>query len=166
MTSYTTDEIKGAIDTAASLLRDAIEIETEEAYHRGQTIGAMGVAEGTLRTLGSYLQLLLEERNTTPTPAVLPLDSVRIAGRLDWQALADTVTARRNWLNMSQFDVTKAGGPSEQTQRRIEGCQRCTYEPRSLTRLEHALGWAPNTVRAILEGTISDHQSVINLPTT
>jgi hypothetical protein len=150
--STTTTEIKTAIDYATGLLSTAIGVETNATAHRGHTIGAMGVAEGTLRTLASYLQLV-DNPTTAPAEAPPPLALPRKSKGLAWQALADAVRARRDWLGMSQFDLTKAGGPSEQTLRRIEGCQRCTYDPRTLTRLEQALGWKPHTIKAILHRT-------------
>lgn len=154
MNRISKDEMRSAVNYAASLLHDAIDAETKE-HHRGHTIAAMGVAEGTLRiVLASY------GPDTDTTDDKEPLDLMR-GDTLDWQGVADCVVARRNWLGMSQFDVLKAGGPSEQTMRRIEGCQRFTYEPRTLARLERALGWRPNTITAILNRTIEDRRSLI-----
>jgi hypothetical protein len=158
MNRISNDEMKSAVNYAAQLLHDAINAETKQQHHRGHTIAAMGVAEGTLRVvLASYAP-----DTTDTTDDEEPLDLPRTRGEtLDWQGVADCVLGRRNWLGMSQFDVMKAGGPAEQTMRRIEGCQRCTYEPRTLARLEKALGWKPNTILAILNRTVEDRRALI-----
>jgi hypothetical protein len=162
MNRISKDEMKSAVNYAAQLLHNAIHAETKEP-HRGHTIAAMGVAEGTLRVvLASFGPDTSygPDNDTDEEPRTLDLSKTR-GDTLDWKAVADCVVARRNWLGMSQFDVLKAGGPSEQTMRRIEGCQRFTYEPRTLARLERALGWKPNTITAILNRAIEDRQSLI-----
>lgn len=148
-------QLRTAITRAADLLTAACEAEARQSVFRGDTIAAMGLAEGTLRAMLGYLP---DESSQPP----LPLDTVRVrASDLDWDGLAELARARRNWLGMSQFDVTRAGGPSEQTLRRIENGQRCTYEQRTLSRLEKVLRWRPNTVNAILKRDVEDRGALI-----
>jgi len=73
------------------------------------------------------------------------------AGR-DWQRLAECVRERRADLDMTQEDVSAAGGPSGSTQRLIEGALQDRYQPVILRRLEHALRWQRGSVRAVLDG--------------
>ena len=152
------------IEHAADLLTTAIEEEIQ-VDHRDRTVAAMAVALGVLRTLADTANQDTQDTATQDTEIPLDLSSVTDAnGRLNWQHLADLVLARRNWLGMSQFDVTRAGGPSEQTLRRVEGTQRCSYERRTLTRLEQALGWPPNAIIEILAGAVTDHNALVVLP--
>jgi len=148
MNSYTSgEEIRNAIAYATSALHAAIDVETQEPTHRGQTIAAMGVAAGTLQVVFATYDTTGEQNQQQPD-----LRPTRGEG-LDWKALAACVKARRNWLGMSQPDVFKAGGPGEQTMLRIENFRRSRYDAATLARLEKALGWKPGTVATILNGT-------------
>lgn len=59
-------EMKAVITHAADQLRTAIDVEAGYASHRGQTIAAMGLAEGMLRLLASYLEVIDEPAAATP----------------------------------------------------------------------------------------------------
>lgn len=65
----------------------------------------------------------------------------------------ETIRNRRVFLRLSQADVTAAGGPSEQTVRKIEHGQPGPYRAASMVALDRILRWKPGTVQTILDGT-------------
>lgn len=74
----------------------------------------------------------------------------------DWKALADAVRTRREFLGLRQSDLENRGGPSHSSVKNIEQANREKYSTRTLTGLERALGWPEDTVRKILDGTVTD----------
>lgn len=69
-----------------------------------------------------------------------------------WENLGQAVRRRRAYLGLSQADVTAAGGPSDQTLRKLEAGDHGPYRPRTLAALERVLRWKPGAVEAILLG--------------
>lgn len=151
----TTTNIRPAMDYAIAELQKAIEAETSEVDTRGATIAAMGIALGALMVAVGHLG--------TPDGKPSPRLSDTLAETLDWPALADAVRSRRNWLGMSQGEIQKYGGPSEQTMGRIEQNRRVKYTPASLAALEKALRWPPGTINSILTRQITDRKSIITV---
>lgn len=160
----TDNELRTAIEYAAARLNQAL----EQIYGSKPTnptnptvnpysIAGIGIALGTLKLLAALsIRYQKEPIDTTST----------VADDWDWQALADTVKARRHWLRMSQPDVAKAGGPSEQTVSRIETLSRRSYTSETFTTLEKALQWSPGTIKAILAGTVENRSALINAKST
>lgn len=70
----------------------------------------------------------------------------------DWARLAREVRRRRVDLEMTQPQLTAAGGPSLSIVSKIEGAKQGSYGDRSLARLEKALQWTPGSIVAILRG--------------
>lgn len=147
MSNVSMREMRSVIRSAVDWLDDAIKIESNELYHRGDTIATMGIAGGILRLLASYL-----EDPDTAQSAAAPARQGHPVGDPDWFALGEAVRERRNQLGLAQHDIAKRGGPSTQTMMRIENAHRTRYESRTLSRMELGLGWKPGTARAILEG--------------
>jgi hypothetical protein len=159
------DDIKTAIAYAVNLLGAAIQAETEHPAPNGKTLAAMGLAEGTLRMASSVIDLYtLPGKPSYSVTAQIANEISNSPAHANWQRLAEAVVARRHWLSMSQPDVAKAGGPSEQTQRRIENAQRLKYKTIVFIRLETALRWPKGTVSRILDGTITNIDEVITAP--
>lgn len=157
------DDVRTTIAYAVSALATASQAEAKQPHPRPGTLAAMGIAEGTLRTVAGVLDFIR-------APAA-PAESLygqreEIAGSeiSSWQTLGNAVVARRHWLSMTQPDVRNAGGPSEQTQRRIENAQRGKYKTIVFLRLETALRWPKGTIAKILNGTITDIDEVITAP--
>lgn len=71
--------------------------------------------------------------------------------------LAEVALARRNRLGMTQRNVADSGGPSAPTVRALE-TQSSMMTPRSLRKLEAALGWALGTSRILIEGLEPERQ--------
>lgn len=70
----------------------------------------------------------------------------------NWARLGAAVHARRQELGLSQAAVTDAGGPSDQTLRKIERGEAGPYRDRTWVWLEKTLQWKPGAVQAILGG--------------
>lgn len=158
----TDNELITAIEYAAARLNQALErIYGNEATYPTvdpESMAGIGIALGTLKLLAALPIRYQKEPIDTTTGAV--------ADDWDWQALADTVKARRAWLRMSQPDVAKAGGPSEQTVSRIETRSRRNYSSETFTVLEKALRWEPGTIKAILAGTVENRSALIKAKPT
>lgn len=75
----------------------------------------------------------------------------------DIVALAERVKARRKELGVSQAGLARRGGPSAGTIGEIERCRNPLPLPETLDKLDHALGWEPNTSDTILRGGVAGH---------
>src|SRR5437868_5535395 len=73
-------------------------------------------------------------------------------GTQDWEYLGWAVRTRRLLLGLSQADVMAAGGPSDQTLRKLERGEPGIYRVRTMAALERVLKWAPGAIEAILKG--------------
>lgn len=69
-----------------------------------------------------------------------------------WERLAQLVRARREHEGWTQLDVVTRGGPSLDRLQAVEAARHTRYSPRTLGKLERALGWGAGSIRAILEG--------------
>lgn len=70
------------------------------------------------------------------------------------RSLADAISRRRDELGLSRGDVRFRGGPGEATLGRLENPVSGAPLPRgrTLTRLDHALEWAPGSAAGVLDG--------------
>ena len=75
------------------------------------------------------------------------------AMKKDWPRLAAAIKAAREARGMTQVELADAAGVVETTVQNLEDENR-TYArtPPSLKHIERALGWAPGSVTAVLEG--------------
>ena len=74
----------------------------------------------------------------------------------DWTRLGQAIRARRRQLNLSQVDVSTAGGPSSETLRLLERGDPGPYMQRTVTALERVLRWRAGAVQAIVAGESPD----------
>jgi DNA-binding XRE family transcriptional regulator len=158
-----TSDIRSAIDYAITALRAAIDAETGESTEpptHGNTIAAMGIALGVLLTIPGYID------STDNDEPEQQLTSEVMSDTWDWEALGHAVRARRNWLGISQSEIGRRGGPSDQTVSRIEQNRRVKYNAPILIGLEKALRWPPKTIESILLREISDgdRKTIITVP--
>lgn len=70
----------------------------------------------------------------------------------NWERLGQAVRARRKHLGLAQVDVSAAGGPSDETLRRLERGEPGPYMRRTLASLERVLRWKPGATEAISAG--------------
>lgn len=75
-----------------------------------------------------------------------------------WDLLAEVALARRNRLGMTQRGVADSGGPSAPTVRALE-TQSSMMTPRTLRKLETALGWTVGTAATLVDGTQPEAQA-------
>lgn len=73
-------------------------------------------------------------------------------GTENWERLGQVIRARRKALGLAQVDVTAAGGPSDETLRRLEHGEPGPYMRRTLAALERVLKWSPGAVKGVLAG--------------
>ncbi|MEV0250826.1 helix-turn-helix domain-containing protein [Nocardia sp. NPDC050712] len=96
------------------------------------------------------------EAPAAKAPAAAAPDPVASAGdRLDIEALADKVKARRREKGWTQADVAKNGGPSAGTISQIERCLSEEPAADTLAKLDAGLEWPENTADAILRGEMA-----------
>lgn len=70
-----------------------------------------------------------------------------------WASLAEAVVVRRVELGMrTRSNLAKVSGLTVKTLGEIERNERTSYDRSTLATIEHALCWAPGTIRAILSG--------------
>lgn len=69
-----------------------------------------------------------------------------------WERLARLVRDRREREGWTQLDVVTRGGPSLDRLQAIEASRNTRYSPRTLSKLERALGWEAGSVREVLTG--------------
>jgi transcriptional regulator with XRE-family HTH domain len=70
----------------------------------------------------------------------------------DWPRLAAAIKGRRDELGLTQKGLADETGVTSTTIRNLEGGRTFSRLPPSVRPMEMALGWAPGSVRAILEG--------------
>lgn len=70
----------------------------------------------------------------------------------DWQRLANAVRDARTALKMTQIELADAADVSEATVQNLESGAARTRLPFSLPKVERALGWAPDSGKAVLAG--------------
>lgn len=70
----------------------------------------------------------------------------------DWERLAEALRRRRDDLGFTQVQLAEMVGVTDTTIRNLEGGRTFTRPPSSLPGVERALGWAPGSARAILDG--------------
>jgi transcriptional regulator with XRE-family HTH domain len=70
----------------------------------------------------------------------------------DWERLAAAVEAAREAKSLTQVALAEAAGVSESTVQNLESGKERTRVPASLPKVERALGWAPGSGEAILDG--------------
>ncbi|MEV6274856.1 helix-turn-helix domain-containing protein [Nocardia sp. NPDC051832] len=75
--------------------------------------------------------------------------------RLDVEALAERVKARRREKGWTQADVARNGGPSAGTISQIERCLSEEPATDTLAKLDAGLEWPDNTSEAILRGEMA-----------
>lgn len=71
---------------------------------------------------------------------------------MDKQRLAAYVAARRNELGLNQADAAVAGGTSLSSWNIIENPKASAPQGATLAAVDRALGWAPGSARAVLDG--------------
>lgn len=77
-----------------------------------------------------------------------------------WELLADLVRATRDMLGMtSQGQLAEVAGVAVGTVQRLEGGKPYPRLPNRTPAIERALGWAPGTVRKIVEGEIDQPEA-------
>lgn len=69
----------------------------------------------------------------------------------DWKRLPTAIRAARERLGMTQAGLATAAGVSESTVQNLEG-RAPSRMPATMPKVERALGWAPGSARAIVEG--------------
>lgn len=70
----------------------------------------------------------------------------------DWPRLAAAIKDRRDELGLTQKGLADETGVTSTTIRNLEGGRTFSRLPPSVRPMEMALGWAPGSVKAILEG--------------
>jgi transcriptional regulator with XRE-family HTH domain len=70
----------------------------------------------------------------------------------DWTALATALRDRRKALRLTQEELADQAGVHTATVKDYEAGKTYTRMPKSWAALEHVLGWAPGSARAVLEG--------------
>ncbi|WP_037183788.1 helix-turn-helix domain-containing protein [Rhodococcoides fascians] len=65
-------------------------------------------------------------------------------------SFAQTIRARRNKLGLTQEEVSAKGGPSDTTQRRVEGGEIFNITQSTLKKYEAGLDWRPGVVAELL----------------
>lgn len=71
----------------------------------------------------------------------------------DWDRLAGAIRERRLALGMTQQQLADAAGVTRSTIKNLEGARQPTKRPpSSIAAVEQALGWAPGSVRTVLDG--------------
>lgn len=66
--------------------------------------------------------------------------------------LGEYVLARRDELQVSQIEVSRAGGPSNTTLTKIESGHLANLERATARKLDKGLGWQPGSARRVWEG--------------
>jgi len=69
-----------------------------------------------------------------------------------WAKAGRAVVAARETLGMSQADLVRRSGVSDPIVRRIENGVVANYRAASLSGIEAALGWPPDTIRQMVNG--------------
>lgn len=70
----------------------------------------------------------------------------------DWKRLAEAIKAAREERNLTQLEVAETAGVSESTVQNLESGTSRTRLPPSLAKIEPAIGWAPGSGKAVMEG--------------
>jgi len=71
----------------------------------------------------------------------------------DWDRLAGAIRERRQALGMTQQQLADAAGVTRTTIKNLEGARQPTKRlPSSTAAVEQALGWAPGSIRIVLDG--------------
>lgn len=70
----------------------------------------------------------------------------------DWARLANAIKRRREALGLTQVQLADLASVTDTTIRNLEGGRAFKRPPASLPAVEHGLGWAPGSARAILAG--------------
>lgn len=73
------------------------------------------------------------------------------------ERLRDAVLRRRAELDISQAELTAAGGPSNSTMTAIENGRMDKLERVTARKLDRGLRWEPGSARAVFEGTGEAH---------
>lgn len=76
----------------------------------------------------------------------------RVSASGDWNRLATLVQERREELGRTQEEIAADGGPSTTTLTNVEGARAAEYRPKTLRKLEVALGWTRGSVERVLAG--------------